>query len=135
MIYHLKIEAIGDGNGLRPSVAAKAKMIDDFFGSSFFKIPPRAWVAEVPEIRGKWVERSFVRGKKDYTHANSVGSRGVYLHYFLESGKVYEVSSPQSWKSTDRYFCRITDDGQLIKLSREEAAEWLQQRSDSASMS
>ena len=54
-------------------------------------------------------------GKTDYTHANSKGSRGVRVHYILESGKRYLVKSPQSWKSSDTYVCHVDKEGEIIR--------------------
>lgn len=116
MVYHLKIECIGDGGGLSGKTGALAVM---FFGNP----PARAWVARVKGMRDKWVDREFVQGQKDYTKANSVGSRGVELHFFLTDG-LYEISSPVSWAKTDRYFAYI-EDGELWRVTREQAQEWV----------
>ena len=116
MICHLSLECIGDGGGLSGQGGGLAAL---FLG----KIPPRAWVARVKYIRGNYVQREFVQGKKDFTNADSIGSRGVMAHYFLSDG-LYEVSAPQSWKNTDRYFAYI-EDGELWRATREEAILWV----------
>lgn len=111
----IKLEAIGDnatGNTL--------------FGASR---PSRAWVAEIVEKDPRWkFKREFLKGNKDYFDANSVGSRSVYLHYCLSPGRVYEISDPQSWRKTVRYFCRV-EDGRLIQMSEEEVLQWLNEHS------
>ncbi len=117
MVYHLSIESIGENiSGLNGNQAAMAEL---FFG----KRPSRAWVAKVKNMHGNYVEREFMQGQKDYSKANSVGTRGIYKHYFLEDG-LYEVSSPQSWKSTDRYFIYV-ENGEMWRVTREEAQLWV----------
>ena len=92
---------------------------------TFGKMPRGYWVAEIigrhPKFR---FQREFLRFKKDYSEANSIGSRGVYAYYILEDNKVYEVCSPISWKNTDRYFCTVVG-GEIIRLTKEEVDEWL----------
>jgi len=67
----------------------------------------------------------LMHGKWDYSDANSKGSRGVYVHYILESGRLYQVAEPTSWKNTDHFFCTVDDDGNIIKMTQEEGYEWL----------
>jgi hypothetical protein len=87
---------------------------------------PGPWVAE---ITGKYpsgkLKRSFVRSKRDYSRANSKGSRGVYLWFILESDKLYEVHARTSWARSTDYFCAITTSGDVYTLSDEEVSEWL----------
>ncbi len=56
-----------------------------------------------------------LHGKTDYSQANSKGSRGVRVHYILESGRRYLVRSPQSWKRTDTYVCHVDEEGEIIR--------------------
>jgi len=130
--YPLKIEAIGDdacqmmrcyhnmvGQALGNAIA------DQLIGS----YPSRAWAAEITGLDPKYrFARQFLKPTVDYSEANSVGSRGVYRYYWLEEGKVYDVSHPKSWKRTDRYFCRV-DDRELIEIDKDEVLEWLKNRS------
>jgi hypothetical protein len=89
-------------------------------------VPASAWVAELRGRHHKYTfERSFLRGKIDYSKANSKGSRGVEVHFVLYPGKYYEVSNPTSWRRTDRYFCRVTDDGEIVRIDRSEVLECL----------
>lgn len=82
--------------------------------------PPRAWVRQLFGSTGRrGFVGAFVRGVHDYTKSNSVGSRGVALHYVLEHGPIYEISAPQTWRKTERYFARVVD-GQLRRLTRDE---------------
>lgn len=90
-------------------------------GVSIFHIPPSAWIAEIsgPDSKYKF-KREFLRFKKDYSRANSVGSRGVYANYILESGRIYDVKCHK-----DRYYCKIDDQGKIIRLTESEVIECL----------
>ena len=136
MLASLKLEAIGDD--LRQTLRlwrniadlAAPGLGDVVIGST----PSRAWVAWItgPDARYRW-KREFLRGRKDYTDANGVGSRGVYVWYTLESGKVYEVQAPVTWKRDERYFCRVTDDGEIVGIEESEVPEWLSAALESTS--
>lgn len=82
----------------------------------------RPWIAEIVSIG---FGRKFLRGQKDYLLANSIGSRGVYVYYNLHHGKLYEVNELATWGRTDRYFAVVGDEDEIVRLSREEAEEWL----------
>ena len=84
-------------------------------------IKQRHWCARLTRIDQKYgFRREFVKGRKDYAKANSVGSRGVMVWYILDPG-VYEVSSPETWKRTRRYFLRVNYDGTTEEISHEDA--------------
>lgn len=86
---------------------------------------PRYWVAEILGLDPVYqYQRKFLRGKKDYKFANSVGSRGVYAYYLLESGKLYEVKAPVSWKRSERYFCVVNNDGDIVRVGQEFIEQW-----------
>jgi len=90
----------------------------------------RDWVARIVGLDPQYgFQREFVQGKKDYAHSNSKGTRGVYINYILDEGFIYEVSAPQSWKRTDRYFCRVVS-GEITKISKEDVEEWLNSHSE-----
>lgn len=78
------------------------------------------WVKRIKGLsaQGK-IMYEFVSGDTDYSRANSVGSRGVYKHYILQSGNLYEVCSRTSWKRIEQYFCMVQD-GKIVKLTRQE---------------
>jgi hypothetical protein len=81
-------------------------------------VPTRQpWVAEVSrdEASGK-VRRVFLRGQKDFSRANSVGSRGVYLYFHLHEGVTYEVRELTSWTRERRYFCRV-ENGRIAEIA------------------
>lgn len=73
-------------------------------------------------------DREFLRGRKDYSKANSIGSRGVYLWYILESGRYYEVKERTSWSGSDRYFVKVTMGGDIERVSKSEVEHWLKGR-------
>jgi hypothetical protein len=80
----------------------------------------RAWVAEITGRDPKFgLKREFLSGVRSYSNANSGRSRGVETTYSLESGKIYEISDPQSWKRTARYF--VSGDG--AELTKEQVLE------------
>lgn len=130
----LKIECIGDDTDqhLKFHRNLTNSLIPGLGDLTFGKSMKRYWVAEITGTCPKYkYQRVFLRYKKDYSEANSIGSRGVYAYYILEDGKIYEVCAPTSWKNTDRYFCTI-ENGELIRLSSEEVEklEWLKQASE-----
>jgi hypothetical protein len=88
-------------------------------------MPNRYWVAEILGLGLRYMfDRKFLKPKYDYKDSNSVGSRGVYANYFPEYHKIYEVSSPQSWKNIDRYFCVFDEDGEH-RLTKKQVIECL----------
>jgi len=90
---------------------------------------PSPWVAEIAGTHPLYrFKRQFLRPKKDYTEANSVGSRGIYLWYTLETGKVYEINEQASWRRWDRRFELVRNDGSRQRLSEDEVHEWLSGR-------
>lgn len=101
MTITLKLEAIGD------NVPEMAKI-------------HRPWVAEITGWRGgRWFERDFLGGQKDYSEANSVGSRGVHIYYHLREGRIYEIYDMRSWRDHRRYFCTVSG-GQIVQMDAEE---------------
>src|SRR4030042_1894631 len=60
------------------------------------------WVARITGTDPHFgLARQFVRCTKDYSEANSMGSRGVRGFYVLDSG-IYEVNRRVSWKQIRR---------------------------------
>lgn len=117
----LKIECIGDDfyqeSRLWRSIANDAL---PGLGDQTFGMKKLWWVAEITGLNPIYkFERKFLKYKKDYSQANSKGSRGVYAIYFLENGKVYDISTCRN-----RYFCRIEDDEE-IRMTEKEVSEWL----------
>jgi hypothetical protein len=84
----------------------------------------RPWVARIIAIHADgFIERQFIHGVKDYSHANSIGSRGVYIHYALDPG-LYEINERTDWLKARRWFGKVAD-GALSQISKQEAIEWL----------
>ncbi|KKN87474.1 hypothetical protein LCGC14_0259290 [marine sediment metagenome] len=85
--------------------------------------PSRAWVARVRINANGYVDRDFLRADAvDYSDANGAGSRGIFKCYWLDERAYYEVSAPQSWRGTDRYFCE-TINGEIIRMTKEEVQD------------
>lgn len=122
MYSTIKIECIG----AVPNPVYMA--IDKMFGLGYSEcFKKRYWVAEITGTDPKFgFKREFLNPKHDFTKSNSKGSRGVYASYFLEYGKVYEISSPVSWKNTDRYFLIAGENNK--RMSKEEVVEWLKSK-------
>lgn len=94
-------------------------------------IPPSSWVAEITGFDEKYkYARKFLKPKKDYSRANSKGSRGVFAEYIIESRKIYEVKASLTWRRIERYFCTVDEEGEIIKLEESEVIECLKSRSE-----
>lgn len=84
------------------------------------------WVAQIigTDVRFGY-NRQFIKPRTDYRKSNRPGSRGVYLWYTLESGKFYEVKRPVSRQRFERFFCTVTDAGEIKQIPKTEVDEWL----------
>lgn len=122
MKIFIELELRGDDVGqLGKMYASIGNDITPGLGTSIFSIPPSAWIAEITGTDPKYkFKREFLRYKKDYSRANSVGSRGVYANYILESGKIYDIKEHK-----DRFYCTVTDNGNIVRLSESEVIECL----------
>lgn len=113
-----------------------SNFLDDAFGHDFGKkftgsIPSSSWVAEIVGFHSKYkYDRIFLQGKRDYSRANSAGSRGIFAWYILESGKYYEIKQQTSWKKSCRYFAKVDDTGEIIEVKEEEVRGWLRNLSE-----
>jgi hypothetical protein len=108
---------------IRPRGARERVSLCALLGESAPYDKSRAWVARVRIDANGWVDREFVDpGAVDWSESNSVGSRGVYKRYWLEERVYYEVSSPESWSGTDRYFCEVIN-GEIIRMTKEEVQD------------
>ena len=129
MRYVLTIEAIGDNyryhlrQYLRSSRPFTKLEINAFRLGNKYLSP---WVAKITGLDNRYgFVRDFVKGQKDYSQANSTGSRGIFLHYFLEPGGIYEINERKTWKRAKRYFAKIVDHHTLIEISPEEVIKCL----------
>lgn len=116
MKANLKIEAIGHGiNQENRLWSGVLDGIADGLGD-MIRMPKRYWVAEIlgPHPKFKF-ERRFLSGKIDYKVSSSTANRGVFLNYILETGRVYEVSQPTSWRSTSRFFATVSESGEITE--------------------
>jgi hypothetical protein len=85
----------------------------------------RPWVARILGKDAKWgLARTFLSGITDREGANSAGSRGVFTTYELHDG-AYEISSPESWKRTDRYFALIAN-GELRRVTAQDILQHIE---------
>lgn len=90
------------------------------------------WVAEVTGLSPHFgIRRQFLGCHKDYSRANGIGSRGVYAYYVVETGHIYEVSEPLSWKRVDQYFCTVDSDGNVVRLTIEDVLSHFNRRTGS----
>jgi hypothetical protein len=89
----------------------------------------QAWVAEIIGLdgEGKFV-RSYLPGRTDYSRAKGRGQRGVFRYYILESGRVYDVAEQTDRARFDRYYCTVDEDGDIVRLEREEVRARLMSR-------
>ncbi|MFA5348517.1 MAG: hypothetical protein WC294_10290 [Methanoregula sp.] len=109
----LGLEMIG-GKPLRSHTGIH--QIDDLFD-----LPYPCWCAEIKGFGIKFrFDREFIQGKNDYSRANSKGTRGIFCYYILESDHIYEVKEPLSWSRAERYFCRVSDDGEIVRITEKE---------------
>ncbi len=85
----------------------------------------RDWVARIIGLDEQFdFKREFLKGQIDYIEANDDGTKGVFLWYFLFEGQIYEINCPMTWKSADRYFCKILD-GVPTRMTKEEVLKSL----------
>lgn len=84
----------------------------------------KPWVARILGPDKKYgLQREFLHGQRDYTFANSIGSRGIYEYFALTPG-VYEVNERLTWKRARRYFVRV-EGTEIAEISRDEVLECL----------
>jgi hypothetical protein len=124
------IELIGDNYNQSMKLWSKvADQVQEGLGSSVFGGSIRTpWVAEITGFHEKYkFNRKFLNGNKSYKSSNSDGSRGVYIWYILESGRIYEIKKYISWKKSERYFVKISSGGDLVKVTEEAVTKWLKQ--------
>lgn len=114
----LKIECIGDDSAIQSLKRVAPSLVGSY--------PARYYVAKITGLDPKYkFKREFLKPNKDYAHANSKGSRGVYAWYVLDYGDPYEVKEPVSWKKTEKYYCRVTETGDIEKLTEGQVFEWV----------
>ena len=60
---------------------------------------------------------------REYSEANSIGSRGIYLYYIVDDGPYFVVDRYQ-WNKVRKYFV-IANNGVITEITKNEAIEWL----------
>lgn len=128
MLTVLKLEIIGDNyfaykRDLANGNARENPRVERY-GEMMGRDKTRPWVARIAGLDKQYgFKREFQRGQRDYSKANSIGSRGVYEYFALKSG-IYEVHERCTWKRTRRYFICV-ENAEITEISREEVEEWL----------
>lgn len=80
----------------------------------------RPWVSEIVGKDAQYgYARRFLIGRHDFSRANSKRARGVFTTYDLEPGRLYEVTSPESWSTTKRYFAVVNAAGDAEQVPME----------------
>ena len=122
----LRLEVIGDNLDAQDRLW-RAILPRDMADALEVRIP-KPWVAEIkgPSNRYKYT-REFLTGHRDYSEANSIGSRGVYMWFTLCEGPMYEVYQRITWRSSRRYFCKV-EDGRIVEVEKDEVDAWLRAR-------
>lgn len=83
-----------------------------------------SWTARITGIDDKSQPvREYLQGQRDYSEANSTGSRGIFVYYALPPG-IYEVSDRYHWRKVRHYFCRV-EGTEIIEISKDEVIECL----------
>ena len=124
MLAVLKLEAIGDHYF---AYCKYKKRINPKYERHVWQMTKRGmrpWVARITGFDDHYeFAREFVNGQKDWSQANGIGSRGVYIYYPLRPG-IYEVNDRVSWQRSRRYFIQV-DGLEITEITREEVGEWL----------
>ena len=82
----------------------------------------KAWVAEITGTDPKFgLKREFCNGIRNYSKANSKGTRGIETTYELTAGKIYEINEPQSWKNTNRRIVYVAANDKRYKIDAKDA--------------
>lgn len=125
----IKLEYIGEAQDARLSMYNKMiNQVSDGLGKKVTGNTRlrQPWTAEIAGIDSKFgFKRKFLKGNWQRKRSNGTGSRGTELWFTVESGKIYEVKSPISWRSINRYFCLVTETGGIKKITETEVKKWL----------
>lgn len=136
MRYVLKLEAIGDNHAWNYRQMRHTKT--PYSGQSSRTFERRQmeayrlgrhslqpWVARITGIDAQGrIERQFLKAQKDYSQANSTGSRGVWFYYALTSG-CYEVQARETWARSRRYYLQVIDASTAHEISQEGVVQCL----------
>lgn len=104
-------------NGKRTISAIQASVM----GSMILK----PWVAEITGTDATYgLARVFLGSKRDFSEASGSGKR-IKRWFVLEEGKTYEVHEPINQRRHRRYFVRVSPEGKVCEVSKEEVKKWL----------
>ena len=97
----------------------------EIFAGKYYAVHKHPWVSRIVGIHplGE-LQREFLRGLHDYSHGKVHHSRGVYVYFAIPSG-IYEFFRPVSWRRDERFFARVTDEGQIQHITKQEIVECL----------
>jgi hypothetical protein len=126
MVAALTLESIGDNHRVLTKQGKAALLRGRDPSAHLLRLldRPGPWVARITGHSLEYgLAREFLRPRRDYKDANSVGSRGIRLCYLLPEG-VYEVHAWETWQRERRYFVR-SQAGRITEISREEVETWL----------
>ena len=123
----LELELIGDNTDhLMRSAQRLLNTAGRRLGDRAMGEPPLACsVHEMMRRPDGTVTRRLLSFQRDYSRANSVGSRGVYACYLLTPGHVYRIHHRTSWRSARTYYAVLRAGAQLREVSEEAAISWL----------
>ena len=98
------------------------------FGQEALPKIRKPWVARIlgPDEKYRW-QREFMRSNTSYLNANSVGSRGVELHFFVPRG-VYQVQYFTSWRCRVKEFLCVSM-GRSHTIDETDVMSWLRKLS------
>jgi len=111
----------------RPDVQGfKARFEVERISGNRFGPSLRPWLAEITGRDPRMgFERDFMESDRDYSNANSRGTRGVTWAWTLGPNRVYEAFYPVSRSRTRRVFLRTTPEGDVKEISEQEVEAWL----------
>lgn len=77
-------------------------------------------VDELVAVAGEDFVRESVRGQRDWSQANGMGSRGIYIRFLLQEDRIYEIHGLAAYGAPFVRYIRVAD-GETRPLSREQA--------------
>ena len=97
----------------------------EIFAGKHYAVYKRPWVSRLVGAHPSGeLQREFLRGLHDYSHGKEHHSRGVYIYFAIPPG-VYEFFRPVSWRRNERFFGRVTEDGRIERIAKQEVIECL----------
>jgi len=120
-----------------PVAAIKLELIcDDFFDKRNHQLENFDWrlrymrklgsdksPSQIIDYRTGRVQKHI----RDYTYANSTGSRGIFAHYFLADG-IYRIIDRYKINQVRRYIIQVKN-GKINEISKQDADQWLKDNS------